>query len=367
MRRFALLLLFLNLARPLSAATQVSVSQLEEFLLSRRASKETDAELAHQLSSIQLSEHLTDSRLAGICAKLRVGPKTAEQLDLLAISSVFEVPPSAELPSVSPPDSLRQQQIMESARAYTAATIHDLPDFIALRLTRAFDNAPQFTGKRHSKPEIGLHFVREHRREVTFRAGQEILASRGTGSGGEESRTIDSEGLSTWGEFGPILTTILGDSLKGRVVWNRWQNSASGKVLAVFRYSVPKPASHDWIDLCCYLTSLENPQFLSFRDKPAYHGDLYIDPASGAIFGITLEAELSEDAPLRVSKISVQYDKVEIGGKNYVCPVRGVALSIVHDLQMERLDGVGLERFVNVVRFTDYHKFGSTARILNSY
>jgi hypothetical protein len=288
----------------------------------------------------------------------KMGPKTAEQIGLLAISSAFEAPPSSELPSGPPPDSSEQRRMIESARAYASASAHNLPDFIALRSTQAFNNAPQFTAKAHSKPEIELHFADDYRREVTFRDGREVIVSQGTGSEAPAFRSSDHEGLTTWGEFGPILTTVLGDSLLGTIVWGRWQSGADGRRLAVFRYSVPKSASHDLIDLCCYE---------SFRDKPGYHGELYIDPASGTILRVTLEAELGEQSPVRESKVSVQYDAVEIGGKSYICPVRGVALGVIHDLQMERLDGAGLERFINVVQFSNYHKFGSTTRILSSY
>jgi hypothetical protein len=366
-RRFALLLLFLTLGSPLIAQASISVKQLEEFLLSRRASREADAELANRLGSVALSEQLDDSGMARICAKLKMGPKTAQQLGLLAISSVFEAPPSSELPSGPPPDSSEQRRMIESARAYASASARNLPDFIAIRSTQAFNNAVQFTGKAHAKPEIELHFVGDYRREVTFGDGQEVIVSQESGSKPGAHRPIDHEGLTTWGEFGPILTTVLGDSLNGKIVWGRWQSAVDGKRLAVFRYSVPKSASHDLIDLCCYQATLKDPQFSRFRDEPGYHGELYIDPASGTILRITLESELDEQAPVKESKVSVRYEAVEIGGKTYICPVRGVALGVVHDLQMERLDGAGLERFINVVHFSGYHKFGSTTRILDTY
>jgi hypothetical protein len=60
----------------------------------------------------------------------------------------------------------------------------------------------------------------------------------------------------------------------------------------------------------------------------------------------------------------VQYGYVDIGGKNYVCPIQGIAVSDVHNLVMES-DGVGLEKHINVVQFLNYHKFGSTSRILS--
>ncbi len=213
-----------------------------------------------------------------------------------------------------------------------------------------FNTVPRSADRPPAKPQIELLFAGERRREVTYRSGHEVSSAAST-------PIVDFEGLTTWGEFGPILTTILGDSSLGTIGWSRWEVGADGKVLAVFRYAVPKSASHDLIDLCCYLW---------FHGTPAYHGDLSIDPATGSIVQLTLDAELDSGASVRVSKMSVRYGPVEIDGKSYICPLRGVAVGIIHDAQLEKRDGVGLERFVNVVHFTDYHKFGSTARILTS-
>ena len=65
-----------------------------------------------------------------------------------------------------------------------------------------------------------------------------------------------------------------------------------------------------------------------------------------------------------ISGTAVQYGRVNIGGKDYICPVRGVAVLEVHNLVMEVTDKVGPERLVNEVRFNSYHKFASTVRIL---
>jgi hypothetical protein len=355
MRRLTLLLLIASLAESLSAESSITVRQLEDFLLSPQATRQTDRELARRLSFVHLSEQLTEVRLKLLRSRLRIGPGAAEQLELLAFSSEFETPPAAELPSRLPPDLHEQERILESAKKTAAAAVIELPNFIALRSTRSFDDAPQFSGKNHAKPDIALHFARESDRLITVRAGQEVTIP--PGSGQEPSRAEPSNGLTTSGEFGYLLATVLEDSHNGTVAWSRWQAGLNGQPLAVFRYSVPKSASHNLINFCCYAT---------FRDRPPYHGDLYIDPTSGTILRVTLEAELNKDAPVRTAKLSVDYDEVEIGGKNYICPVHGIAVSTVYDVEMEQLDGVGLERFINVVRFTDYHKFGSTARILTT-
>ena len=103
------------------------------------------------------------------------------------------------------------------------------------------------------------------------------------------------------------------------------------------------------------------PQAKRFRAKPAYHGELHVDPSTGAISRITLEDKLNAESPVRVARISVQYGNIEIGGKNYVCPIHSVAAAEFYDPKV----AATRERFVNVVHFSDYHKFGSTARIVD--
>lgn len=65
-----------------------------------------------------------------------------------------------------------------------------------------------------------------------------------------------------------------------------------------------------------------------------------------------------------VSGTAVQYGRVNIGGKDYICPIRGVAVSELHNLAMEDTYKIGPERLINEVRFSNYHKFASTMRIL---
>jgi hypothetical protein len=349
MRWLVLLVLFVDVSG-IHAQMRISVAQLEDFLLSHRAAKESDQETAQKLSAVQLAEQLSESRLARLLSKLRLGPKAEEQVRLLAITSIFEAPPRADLPSSPSPDQPTQERILASARDYVAASARRLPDFMAIRKTDAFATLPPWGDQTPVKPETELHFTGERRFEVTYRLGHEVSSLT-------NNAAPVSETFTTWGEFGPILATILGDSSLGTIVWSRWEVDAEDKRRAVFHYAVPKSASHDQIDLCCYLR---------FHDTPAYHGDLSIDPGSGTIFQLTLEAEFSDDAVLRESKMAVRYGPVDIGSQTYICPLRGVAVGVIHDAQLEKIDGLGLQRFVNVVHFTDYHKFGSTTRILTS-
>jgi len=202
-----------------------------------------------------------------------------------------------------------------------------------------------------------MHFAGEHRREMAYRNGREVAeTAKGTGSD-----TV--AGLSTWGEFGGILKVVLNDAFSGNVAWERWQRNEAGTVIAVFRYAIPQKSSHYSIDFCCYLPSLENPVELPFHAVPGYHGELFVDPRDGTIDRITVEADLKESDPVVTSAMEVEYGGVEIGGRHLICPVRGVAVTETRNLRMGLVDGVGLEKHTNLVKFVDYHRFGSTIQV----
>ncbi len=350
--RFLVLLLTLSVfPAPIRAQNRVTVSQMQEFLTSKQTAKQSDADVANRVGSVALSEQLTSATFSRLLNEASIGPQTIEQLQLLAFASIFKPPPLAELPDVPVPDSAARQKMISAAVSYVNTTLKQLPDFLATRTTLSFEKTLA-QSPRHAKPQAIMQLARKSHREVAYRNGHEV----------EDSASTES-GLTTWGEFGPILKTVLGDSFVGNVEWARWQKGETGALLAVFRFAVPQSASHYLIDFCCYRKSKDDPQEYSFRSKPGYRGELYIDPATGVIDRITLQAELTDADPVTTSSIAVQYGPVVIGGKNYVCPIQGIAVSEVHNLVMES-DGIGLERHINVVQFTNYQKFGSTSRII---
>jgi hypothetical protein len=357
------MLSFVVLIAPVRGATRVTVAQLEHFLTSSRAAKLSDAEIADRLSQVRLSEQLTAAALKRISSERELGSETAEQIELLAAASIFESPPALELPEWPPPDAATQAEIVRAARDSVNGAVHLLPDFLAVRVTRSFDNLPITEGKKHTKPKIAMHFVGEFRREISIRSGREVHRPFGDARHAVADQPAGG-GFSTWGEFGAILAIVLRDSFNGSVAWSRWQKSEAGTRVAVFRYAVPRAASHDTVDFCCYAELEDAPAIYSFHDKPGYHGEIYVDLASGEIDRITLEAELNESDPVTRSEVAVEYGAVSIAGRRYVCPIWSVAVSEVHNLAMRKIDGVGLEEHVNVVQFGEYHKFGSTARIM---
>src|SRR5206468_1983129 len=66
---------------------------------------------------------------------------------------------------------------------------------------------------------------------------------------------------------------------------------------------------------------------LAYDTTPAYHGTLSIDPASGAIVRMTLDAELDPDNPITRASTVVEYGKIVIGDQSFICPIRSLAIS----------------------------------------
>lgn len=353
------------------AASRVTVKELRQTVESRIAARAKDEDLARQLGSLSLSERLTAHSMDAMLSSAAVGAKTKEALQLLADSSAFLEPPASEIVRQPDPDTALQQKMMNAAVNFVAVTLHHLPDFLATRETRSFDNSPLVVTHSGWSPAASeVHLAGSFLQEITYRNGREIAIHSVVNSGADTKHGPSPPGLTSTGEFGPVLATVLRDVSKGTVSWSHWEQMEQG-VGAVFNYKVPKSASHYEVSFCCVRGSEDSENYSgssdeasnSYRGTPAYHGSLFIDPSTGSILRITVDPELSSDGPIMRSAISVSYGPVEIGGNRYVCPVRSIAISDART----RLGGDMGERTIlriNEVKFTNYHRFGSTSRIV---
>ena len=135
--------------------------------------------------------------------------------------------------------------------------------------------------------------------------------------------------------------------------------TSEGKA-AVFHYDVPQAVSHYEVDYCCAWQRNE----AAYHGKPGYHGDLFVDPFTGAIVRVTLEADMGDAQVITYAAIAVNYGKVDIGGSTYICPVRSVAISAAQDREGKIVGGSAPVRRINEVSFSNYRRFGSTSRIV---
>ncbi len=60
--------------------------------------------------------------------------------------------------------------------------------------------------------------------------------------------------------------------------------------------------------------------------KPGYQGLLWLDPSTGTVLRITMEADPSDIAQYERAAMMVQYGPVKIGDGNFTCPVRSLSI-----------------------------------------
>jgi hypothetical protein len=351
MRRLQILLLLIGVSLPSFAAKRVTVAQLEQELRAARGKR--DGKVADLIAGLELSERLTSARLNSWQARLP-GDKSRQSLRVLADLSAFLNPPASEIPALAAPNFAVQSRIMSLAVDYTKRTLQKLPNFFARRDTVLYeDDPPRRLADMTSLPYQPIHPVNKSSEVVLYRDGKEVVD---LGKVKRRKYNPNARTLTTHGVFGPILSNTLVDAASGKLTWSRWEQGAAGPE-AVFRFSVPMEKSHYQVAFCCFLAYLKDNG--DFRKVPAYHGEIAIDPEDGTILRLSLVADLDPTDPVGVSNIMVEYGSVEIGGKNYICPIRSVSMWVATASTFE-----ATQTLLNDVDFAQYHLFRSESRVL---
>ena len=371
MPKLFLLLLIVGLAFPAFAAKEapvakVTVAQLEQALAT--AHDRPDAEVAQQLSGMELTERLSTAKLTRLKANLP-GSKAQEALVILADSAAFLKPPAGEILRNAAPDPAAARQMLTGIVNYVNSTVRQLPNLMAERDTTGFEDKPQEDVQGETGiatvAAMPLHFVSRSSVTVTYRDRQEVVDEKALKHGPKVG------GLEVKGEFGPILSRVVADALQGKITWGRWEQGAGGKE-AVFHYAVPSEKSHYPVQFCCVFDwNAFNgiPDVRVFREIVSYHGEIVFDPASGAILRITMEAELPAGELVSRAGIQVEYGPTEIAGKKYVCPTKSVSILQAHTGQQsgmyskEHYKGAA-KTYLNDATFGQYRRFGSETRIM---
>lgn len=341
-----------------SAFEHRSVSELEQVLANSHGS--LDADVARKLSGMELTERLNSTKLLSWKARLP-GPKSWAALVALADVSAFLNPPADEILPTAPPDHAAQQRMVSKTVDYLSNAIPRLPNFFATRTTVHYDEATRLLSQADKPLQIGA----VSSTTVSYREGREVTDAK--------RRDEQEDSLFTRGTFGPILGTIFQDAsdARGGLTWSRWEQGTAGPQ-AVFLYAVPKENSHYEIAVCCFP---DEKGMSKFQRLPGYHGEIAIDPATGAILRVTVVPDLQPAMPVTRFDIMVEYGPVEIGGITYICPVKSVTLArersrrLNHfgsgDFKMgEYIDSGPLQTMLNDVSFGPYHIFRSEVRLL---
>lgn len=342
-----------------SAPQNISVDDLQRILA--KDNDAPDAAVARQLSGLVLTEKISDAALESLEQDLP-GAESRAALVALADASVFLPSPAAVVPPQAPPSLDEQRRMIALTVDYLGKTLPKLPDFYAARTTVRYDgDAPVVSLRRRAMPQgdSSWHRVGSSRVVVTYRDGKEVIDLRGWGKDSPEGT-----GLITRGTFGPILSTVIVDAAHGDMRWDRWERDAPAK-LAVFRYSVPDNQSH-------YSVAFNSRPGgkAGAEDGVGYHGEVAIDPDTGTILRLTVQADPAILSPILRADVMIEYGPVVLGGKTYICPRRSVSISLTTAGLAGQFDPYGRVSpaeeaiLLNDVTFDDYHLFRSESRIL---
>jgi VWFA-related protein len=364
MRKFAFVFLFACIALPAIAAKRIIVDQLEQVLSA--AHGRPDADIARQLSDLELTERLNPVKAAQWITALP-GEDSRHALIALADASAFLDPPASEIPARPVPDLNEQRRMLGLTVAYVSKTIPRLPNFFATRETARFEDTPQLQKGDFFIPYQPIHRIGASSVTVLYRNGQEAIDT-----GSNKKPPPMTEGLTTQGVFGPILATVLLDAAQSKLGWSRWEQGPSG-TRAVFSYAVPKEKSRYEVSYCCVAaqaaTNAANVH--PFRRIVGYHGEMTLDPATGTILRLIVEADMKPTDPVVKAAIMVEYGPVEIGGKTYFCPVKSVSSALAQTVQLDPDYKFALanqlqplKNSLSDVAFEDYHVFRAEARVL---
>lgn len=364
---FAVILcLLLAVPRCFAGIRKMSVAQLEN-LIAANAGK-SDSSLADKIYEVDLTEQLSDARLVKDLALLP-GEHARNALTAVADIAVFLPLPKEDQLNDDAPDAAAQSAMLTRMHHYAADLIPTLPNFFATRTIKRFVDWPYQAPRnpRDSVQYVPLNFAGTSIVTVLYRKGHEVIDA---GSAAKPENDKETSGLSTEGTFGPLLQTIMRDSAGGTLSWSHWE-MRNGRRIAVFAYQVPATSSNYEIQV----THIDHPEL----ERPAYHGEIHFDAETGTIFRLTMVAEFAPDDLYTLANTMVDYGQVEIGGKEFYCPVKSVAVSKIHIQIKGEIDSVGIgwrhetwgmigppQLRVNDMRFSDYHQFRVESEILTT-
>ncbi len=177
--------------------------------------------------------------------------------------------------------------------------------------------------------------------------------------------------LSTVGTFGSLLQTVVaGATTAGsNISWARWEQGANGRE-AVFQYSVPQESPFFYTGFS-YLA--DDDRVVQAQKKSRFHGEFAVDPESGAILRLSVQADVEPRLPLKRSDVMVEYSPVVIGGNTFICPTRSVTISRersvtdIHEWGAKLTVYSPFKTILTDMTYDDYHEFRPTSRILPGF
>jgi hypothetical protein len=354
---------------PAPAYEPATIAQLEQILAA--AHGKSDKALAKQLGELELTERLSALRLNKLQADVP-GEKSRQALLVLSDISAFHDLPAGEIPALAAPDSDTQGKILSEVADYIRSGLPRQIDIVVSRDTDHFENLKVVSFNQLTVAAVvenqPYRFIEKTSDTVTYRNGAEEVP----GLPPAEHRQIPPQsGLTNWGVFGPLLEVVVNDISGAKTEWGHWEQGRKG-ILAVFRYDVPEDQSNYNVQYCCFISGktwdFSGDERWNVYESllPSYHGEIAVDPATGAIFRLTVQTVIPAGQPIYGAEVLVEYGPVELGGREYLLPTKSATISVApipmmvqsgHCIDATCVHGLSVHPKDTVVRDTVYHSY----------
>lgn len=244
---------------------------------------------------------------------------------LLAISRVQN--------PIAKPAETEMARWIDTARSHSADYSDTLPNFYCVETINRSVDAQGRGEWKHEDSIVELvqyHDHLEHRTPVEINGAQTHTSHE------------DLPGVKSLGEFGGVLRAVFSPAVAATFQWQE-TDILDGEPLQVFAYTVPRTHSS------FSLAGANNRQLVV-----GYHGQVYLDAATGGVRRITMEADgLPADFSIASASIAVDYSYVSINAHDYLMPAHG-SMSLREGKKRAML---------NEFDFRDYRRYGSHIRI----
>lgn len=234
-----------------------------------------------------------------------------------------------------PPDELRS--ILAEARRHAMEYSHSLPNLMCEQVTdRSVDRKGTGQWKHKDRFTELLSYV-DYKETRTFLAREHSDPKH-------REHDADTTGTVSFGEFGGVLEGVFRTASKTDFQWKGTGALGDGTV-QIFDYRLAR--TNSTLNVGAQTTRVVG-----------YHGQVFIDSATRCVRRITMVADdIPKNSRLYATSVSVDYDYVAINNRDYLLPV-AAQIEVSHDRR---------ETDLNRIEFRNFHRFGSTARILPDF
>lgn len=239
-------------------------------------------------------------------------------------------------PAADPkPSAEEQSQLLEHVRGAALNYARSLPDFICTQVVKRYVDT---NGRDRWAPLDTLTV------KLSYFDQKEDYKLLTINNKPTNVEYMKSGGSASKGEFGTILHVLFDPISAGEFHWKSW-TTLRKHAAAVFTYRVERAHSS-------YVVSVQLAENHTQEAQVGFHGEFVADRDTKMLLHLTTEAEVPAGFPMRESGTSLDYDFAEVGGREYLLPLRAVV-----EMRSARL------HTRNEVAFHGYQKFQTEAKI----